>query len=250
MDFMKTYQAQCCERFGYLGFKKLGNTHWRVVNDVIQTFHLQRGRGGLSWCRIQFGITPLCFGFSRNFVWHGCAPNFNHTVFPDCTIWQWQYDSKSEESILECIESLIEYIQTFLITYFERGIDCMSAREENLKLFHSMFEQRCAFLRDNPWQRQYTVSDEEYKKRLSGGEGECYMALKTGAYAIAAEYFSNLVAARSKLNEAEQSEKDKEYIKGWNQLLERALAQDNDFFARYLAANERKSRIALGLEKE
>jgi len=250
MDFMKLYQAQCRERFGHLGFKKLGNTHWRVVNDVLQTFYLHRARAGGS-CMLQFGITPLCYGsINRDSFKYGTSSMLQPHAFSDCTVWQWFYDPKSEESIRSCIESLMEFMLSYLVPYFERGIDCASARKENLMLWQNLLERKRTFLRDNPWARQYSFGEEPTEEKALGSMVECYMALKIGVYADAAKYLSNLIAARRKANEAEPSEKNEKFIAEWSQLLERALAQDNDFFADYLAANERKSRIALGLEKE
>jgi len=251
--FLKTYKALFKKEFGDYGFRCLGSTHWRVVNDVYQAFHLWRiSRDGT--CQLSFGIVPLCYEMEAYHVRFGALLSFQPYDFLGCKEYCWRYDTKSEESIKGCCHQVILFIRSYLIPYFERGIDCKSAREENLKIYAYRYERFCTAAQGNSELLQQVG---EY---WPGGEFECLMAIKIGEYGQAAEYLLKQIASRKKhLEENRTREEDYEedyyerqegYIAEWTSLLDHCMARDKEFFIDFLRESERKSRIALGLEKE
>ncbi len=111
----KLYKQKCINEFRKLGFKSYRNNFYRVVNDVFQSFGLHNSVSGNS-CTVEFGVFPLCCGsiITKN---HTGA---NHLkVFENNYSW-FKYDKNSIESIEQTVNSIIEYINKYLIPYFEK----------------------------------------------------------------------------------------------------------------------------------
>lgn len=120
--FLKCYKERCKKEFSCYGFKSYRNNHYRVVNDVFQSFNLHRSIYGRS-ATVEFVIKPLSV-FS----------DINKTSCGSCSLKEFEgiyswfvYDRYSEESINQCIEEMINYMHKYLIPFFENGCDCKKA---------------------------------------------------------------------------------------------------------------------------
>lgn len=87
-SFLKIYKEYCKDEFEKYGFKRCKNNHYRVVNDVLQTFLLHRSIYGYN-CTVEFGITPLCYGIDKD---HKCSVGgiYNLRMFEGGVEW-WEY---------------------------------------------------------------------------------------------------------------------------------------------------------------
>jgi len=244
MDILlKTYASECKKNFAPLGFKRSGNNHWRVVNDVYQAFHLKRMRGGGA-CQILFGIIPLCRGIEAKYVRQESMLIFLPYFLLDCDIMSWSFDPKSEVCIQSCVKNIMGFLQKDLFPYFERGYDCTSAYEENRKIY-SCLDRR----RNEP---------NNAEDSFFGGYPEYCMALKNKKYAHAEGYLAMVIDSRKKhLNYVIQEVSPPEtYIETENlsiaediAMLERVSARDEPFIQNWIGNNERKSLESLGLIK-
>ena len=137
--FLKTYVKMGKERLNKYGFKRTGNNFYRVVNDVYQNISLERSMSGL-WCRICFGITPLCKRISYLDVKRGMFTRYELQVFDDKRD-EWYYDRLSLERITACITEIMDYIENRLIPFFEKASNAESAYLElcNLELSASLY---------------------------------------------------------------------------------------------------------------
>lgn len=122
--FLKEYKQKCKQEFGQYGFKAYRNNHYRVVNDVFQSFSLHRSVSGLD-ATVEFGIVPLGvdYDLDKSFV-----NPYHLKQFENRGGW-FEYNRNSSASISACINEMIGYIKTYLMPLFEQAIDCQSAYE-------------------------------------------------------------------------------------------------------------------------
>ena len=107
MDFLtKLYKVRCKEEFAIYGFKTCNRVFYRVVNDVFQSFELQKSVSGEE-CIINFGLIPLCAGKEVNKTRTG--PN-HLKMFENDYSWFW-YNRNDESNIGLCVEQMISYIK-------------------------------------------------------------------------------------------------------------------------------------------
>lgn len=137
--FLKTYVKMGKERLTKYGFKRTGNNFYRVVNDVYQNILLERSMSGL-WCRICFGITPLCKRINYLDVKRGMFTRYELQIFDDKRD-ERHYDRQSLESITACITDIMDYIENRLIPFFEKASNSESAYHElcNLESSASLY---------------------------------------------------------------------------------------------------------------
>ncbi len=120
--FIRFYKKRCKEEFSKYGFKSFRNNHYRVVNDVFQSFTLHRSVSG-SDCNVVFGIVPLSveYELDKTFV-----NPFRVTDFEDHKPW-FNYDRTSHTSIEKCINDMILCVNKYLMPVFDSSINCESA---------------------------------------------------------------------------------------------------------------------------
>jgi hypothetical protein len=239
---MKLYNEQCKKHFRSQGFVHTGKSHWRMVNDdLYQSFSLHQGRAGGRYrsYQVHFGITPLCFGIERDFVRRGLLDDFSSHVFFGCSHYSWFYEPKSEESILSHVEEAITFINDFLIPYFSRGSDSAAALIENRIIYRRTIER---------------AGDAVNEEDFWGGRSEFCMALKSGNFKMAERYLSQNIAGIQKDlgcdNFQGSIERCEEILADLTFLCKYISARDMSFISSFIETNERKSRIALGLEPD
>lgn len=111
--FLKQYKQMCKQEFGQYGFKTYCNNHYRIVNDIFQSFCLHRSIYGHD-ATIEFCIRSL----AEEDTIDKTASGANHLKrFENSEAW-FPYDKRDEKSIDYCIESMLSYMKRYLIPFF------------------------------------------------------------------------------------------------------------------------------------
>jgi len=123
MDYLiKEYKKRCKEEFANYGFKSFRNNHYRIINDIFQSFNLHRSVSG-SDCTVEFGIIPLSVGYDLDKS--SCNP-YHLKVFENTYEW-FSYDRNSIISVDMCIDEMFVYMKKYLMPLFEKAEDSKSA---------------------------------------------------------------------------------------------------------------------------
>lgn len=230
--FLKTYVEVCKKEFTKYGFKKMGKNFFRVENDVIQNFNLHRSRYGRS-CTVEFGIIPLCYKIEKTVIKNGLGP-YNLRMFEDSMEW-WDYDRDSSESIVSCVNELVDYIKKYLIPFFERGNDCFDAYREICILEKSV---------SKPFKN--AISMDDYLKYC--------MTLKIADYNAALAHLKAIeeqwVDAYNSMNEGgymtkEYAKNTEEQLKKYRKEIEAISNRDMEYISNFIAENEAYSLLQL-----
>ena len=188
MDVLKAYFDMCKEKIVPLGFRRINQTHARIVNDVLQTLRFQRFTNGYT-CTVEFGILPLC-----EVPWHPDITIYNLKQTEEWESYEdyigWLYDRHSPDSVNACVQEIAGFMDRQLLPLFEKA-DCCETALPALKeldvLLHdvrqSHFEKRGE--KDEArvdWRFTSLFSTEKY-----------FMALKSGKYEYANEVAKVLI---------------------------------------------------------
>jgi hypothetical protein len=256
----------CQDIFREYGFKRSKNNYWRVVNDVFQSFCLNQFRGGRGF-EVEFGIIPLCCAIETEQL-SSLSGNYQLSVLSQNRLRQsisnlnranqsatmrvfFGYEVNTIEGIADCMNLLQTCMKEDLLAFFERSTECSSAYRE-VTLFEASYlpQSELDLLTDNT---------------------KYFMLLKMESYSLAAQYLEqikaqNLNAYHSNLELAqsiqhptsssiyllsnEYSARIKSDIASLEEQIEHLKSNDKQWIFQFISTNERKSRIALGLEKE
>lgn len=178
------YNHICTQKYQSLGFSRSKTTFARMSGDVLQAFALKHFRFG-PICTVEFGIFPLCMP----------QPVFLEAggyVLDEFFIEQhkgglgWTFDSSSDESIMNCAESISNAIDLYLLPLFEISSNCKSALPELIKLEELFDRNRQIRLHQQgdsdsavPWQERSLFDSRKY-----------YMALKAHNMSYARQYLN------------------------------------------------------------
>lgn len=119
--FLQKYKAMCNAEFKKYGFKNYRNNYYRVINDMFQSFSLHRSVSG-DICTVEFLIAPLC---RTNLNKTSCGVSHLKN-FEGLYSW-FDYDKNSEESINDCLSSMLSYMHNYLMPFFEKSSRCKNA---------------------------------------------------------------------------------------------------------------------------
>ena len=222
--FLKEYSNQCKELVAPLGFRRKGNTFGRVINDVVQTFTLERyGSGHL--CRVVFLTAPLCSEFECVPIGLLALKRFEGSYDED-----WFYDAKNSESVSSVIKTITEYMEKHLIPFFERSDSTKTAFETIMEVRKLFETRRKAHLRlEGIWDCADPDSWVGYYDR-----DQYYLALKSGHYDYAIKSITLMLE-----NVRE------EFLQQYQEELKRLESQDYVWFETIFRENELKSREIL-----
>lgn len=181
------YNHVCTQKYQSLGFSKNKSTFVRISGDVLQAFTLKFSRY-VPTCSVEFGIFPLCLP-QPVFLFAGGYELDEFIVEPHEKSFGWSFDSNSDESVMNCVESISEAIDLYLLPFFVTCSDCKSALPELVKL-EELFElnrQKRLHLIGGidsavPWQERSLFDYRKY-----------YMALKAHNLTYAQQYLNHQV---------------------------------------------------------
>lgn len=136
-DFLKQYRTECEMKVSQYGFNRKKNIFVRLVNDVLQTFYIEK-LGIHSYeraARVGFSVIPLCQRIETEQVLDGFGVYYLRN-FEISTLTEgngWRYKSIPED-IDACVKEILMYTNKYLLPFFERANSCKAALSEVLAL--------------------------------------------------------------------------------------------------------------------
>lgn len=245
---IKEFLRICGTKYAVYGFRKVRNGYGRIINDVYQSFKIEKLRGkrdGKDIFRVQFGIHPLCMELKYCDMGIYCLENLSCDMNVAYT--GWQCDSKQESSVLACLTEIFDTLDNELMPIFLRAECCETALRELIQLDERMNQIRLLVLalqgdRDmarRPWAEDSLLASEKY-----------YMALCCSNWEYACEHlrlWASIYEAFLEDNASSKAppiviDRHKEGLERCRVQLERLQLGDYSFFVRMLRENEEKTR--------
>ena len=231
--FLKTYQSICKSEFGEYGFKNYRDNHYRVVNDVFQSFRLHRSITDLD-CTVEFLIEPLC---SERVIDKTTCGADHLKMFEGIYSW-FPYNKNSEESMKACILEMVGYMHKYLMPFFERGNSCKNAYDV-LEEFEIV-------------SRTKIDKQDELFGFLPYSHTKAFITLKIGDYSKACEHFEAVVAQwvsayehNMKISEGnmppEYTQRHEMKLIALREKIRRIAEHDMDFILNSIQDNEMRS---------
>jgi len=178
----KYYNQICTKKYQILGFSRNKLTLIRMCEDIVQAFTFKFSQSTTT-CTVDFGIFPLCMPVPI-FLDEGGYGLEQFIVEQYEQNWGWTFDPNSDESMINCIKSISQAIDLYLLPIFDTCSDCKSALPELIKLeelfdrnrlkkLHLRGDSDCAIA----WQERSLFDARKY-----------YMALKSRNLVYAEQY--------------------------------------------------------------
>ena len=172
----------CTQNYKSLGFSRLHSTFIRRKKDILQVFSLKCSQS-LPICSVEFGIFPLCLPQPVYFDAGGYMLD-EFIVDLHGRNSGWTFDASSDESIMNCIESISQALDLYLMPFFEACSDCNTSLAQ-LVWLEELFDRnrkKTLYLRGDsdaaaPWQERSLFDSRKY-----------YMALKARNLPYAQQY--------------------------------------------------------------
>ena len=238
------FNSRCKDEYHAIGFSRVKSSFVRLSNDVLHAFSLKRYRY-VPACTVEFSVIPLCGGVPA-FLEAGRYElgEFNTGLQDD-----WRFDPKSIESIVLCVETLIQTMNRNLIPLFTECGDCKSALSTLIET-EELFERNRLKKLELHGQKDRAVP---WQERSMFDSRKFYMALKSCDYVYAERYLRFQIAYcqnRLELMEKPDSTKQPEIVKirtlenlrACSELLSRLNSGDYLFFDDLLFQNEAKTK--------
>ena len=181
------YIHNCSQKYQALGFFRSKLTFARISEDVVQAFDLKCSRFA-STCSVEFGIFPLCLP-QPIFLDAGGYALDEYIIEQHEDSSGWAFDPCSDESMRNCIESLSNAIDLYILPLFETCRNCKSALPELIKLeelFDRNRQVRLQIRGDSdlavPWQERSLFDYRKY-----------FMALKSRNLSYAYQHINHQI---------------------------------------------------------
>lgn len=239
----RCFNHVCTQKYQPLGFARNKTTFIRIKGDVLQAFSLKRSLH-VPTCSVEFGIFPLCLP-------QPICLDAGGYVLDELIIDRyegasgWTFDPNSDESMMNCIESISNAIDLYLLPFFDACSDCKSALPELIKLEELFDYTRQKRLQLNgeadlgiPWQERSMYDSRKY-----------YMALKSRNLSYAYHYLNHHIdfyKTRLKSFDNSNLPKQPEIVRerflaklvAYSEQLELLCSGDLDYFDDLLNSNE------------
>lgn len=224
--FLNKYKQKCKKSFGEYGFISYRNSHYRIINDVFQSFRLHRSQYGTG-ATVEFCVLPL----SQEYKIEKSTCSAMHLKnFENSAEW-FPYISSDLSSVDDCIEQLILYMERYLILFFQNSINCSTAYEA-LKMFDAAYN--------------------EYPKMI--------MALKNEQYLYAKQHLINIIKQSEYAFEKNKKILGEQITQEYIEKMERKIAkkqsilrllEDADYtmIQEWLEENEKRNLKNLGIKE-
>lgn len=238
--FKKNYE----KKYESVGFLMSKSTFLRIRGDVVQAFSFKPSLMGEPICSVEFGVFPLCLPQPVFFEAGGYMLDWFIVNRPESYL-GWRYDTQSDVSISNCIKSVSDTIDLYLLPFFESACDCKKALQELFSL-EELFDanrKRVVCLKGGtdsakPWQERSLFDYRKY-----------YMALKASNWEYAEKYLIHMVnnyqSALMRFGSEESPRQPDMVIKkhklklgSFMEQLSHIQAHDHVFFTKQIIANE------------
>lgn len=249
-DFLKRFKIRCEAEVLQYGFKQKKNVFARIVNDVFQSFYIEKlGRySGERECRIGFSILPLCQKLEAKWALSGVGIYYLKKF--EVSHWMegdgWRYKISSED-ISYCIDEILIYINRYLLPFFERSDSCKTALPEVIALEKLFNENRKESLRRSgmedkagPNAELNLLDSTKYFMALKNGDYD--FALKSRQALLQQNVDSyNSMSERGYLMEEDRLRREKSLAELRDEI-DHLEIKDIGYFQRLLEENEAYSR--------
>ena len=251
--FRKAYTQRCKEVLSAYGFQRKGKVFVRVVQDIVQTLSYEKLPSGRKRrIRVMFSVMPLCLRIEKWYL-DGCyyrelrefeiaQGNDEYSCF--------LYDSKSEDSMNDCVEEIVRYLKEYLIPFFEKANNSHNALRELIQVDELFHTNRITEGRLAGWK----VNEELVKECNLRDNVICHLALKNENYALAlrcrqvqekdSQHAMENRLMYGLLTEEEKSQWEKE-LAILHEENQRLAAGDVTYFKQILSENEAYSKKVL-----
>ena len=159
----KKFRDECkCFREQY-GFRSYRAYHYRVINDVFQSFYLHKSVSGED-CTVEFRIAPLCAG--KLYANKTSCGSEHLKQFENDFSW-FEYDRNNEKNIDDCVNTMIKYMKKYLMPKFERASNSLGALYEcedfleNHKMVHNFYLFYCLSLKSGLYDKAIEYSEKQ-----------------------------------------------------------------------------------------
>lgn len=224
-NVLKEYNKMCKKEFDSYNFKLFHNNHYRVINDIFQSFRLHRSISGQE-CTVEFGIIPMSVGYDLNKS-SVCPYHLNN--FTGMHDW-FEYDRNSPEDVNACVVKLIADMKKYLMPLFDKAVDSKSAYElmcEHNDIFAgNSYERFCMCLKIEDYEDAKTYINK-------------VIAQSTHAFERNREAFGDNIAHT-------YIEKMEEKISEEENLLKMTLSKNYELIQKWLITNEKRNMQNLG----
>lgn len=181
------YNRICTQKYKSRGFLRKKTTFARIRGDILQVFSIKLSRN-VPICSAEFGIFPLCLP-QPVFLEAGGYALDEFVIEQHEGGSGWAFDASSDESMMNCVESISNTIDLYLLPFFEVCGDCESALRELIKLEElfdlnrqKKLQLRCESDLAVSWQERSLFDTRKY-----------YMALKSHNLYYAEQYLNHQV---------------------------------------------------------
>lgn len=228
MDYiLKKFKARCKEELKKYGFHPYRNNHYRVVNDIFQSFNLHRSISGWE-CTVEFSIVPLSVGYD---IRKDTVNSYHLKNFENSAEW-FKYDKNSIEDMDACVDKLLYYMIKHLLPIYIKADSCEKA---------------------------YSIMNEyEYIFQCNSYEKFC-MCIKKNDYIQAENYLHAVINQHKEAFEINMSNfkenapvdyvmKMKEELADYTNLMEKVKQKDEKFLYEWASQNERRNLYNLGIK--
>lgn len=109
-------------RYKSLGFSKKGKLFYRVTNDIVQSFQIERNPKGGGDCTIWIGFYPLCekrVHLVRSFD----GIDLGSLIYSRFHIWYYEQNDDDRKRV---VDDLFELCEQYMVPLFEKVTDCQS----------------------------------------------------------------------------------------------------------------------------
>lgn len=137
----QVFAKKCTEKYRALGFSRNKSVFVRMKGDVIHSFTIKKFCSA-PCCTVEFGVFPLC-NSAKIYLDAGGYDLSELTVEGQ----EWSFIPQSQDSIEQCIESVLQAMDQFMIPFFDKCQDCKTSLA-NLQLLEQEIEMnRLAILK-------------------------------------------------------------------------------------------------------
>ena len=183
----KCFNMHSSSKYKESGFRKKNLTFARISDDTVQAFTFEKVRYDHA-CTVEFGIWPLCMP-TPLYLDAGSYRLNEVIVSAQPEVLAWTFDPHSDESIHNCVESVLKAIDCVLLPFFDVCKNSQTALNELIKIEEKIENNRLNILQRlgdsdcaRPWQERSLFDPKKY-----------YIALKSQNYSYAHRFLSQQI---------------------------------------------------------